>query len=40
MTEQLRGPFEKFEPELCGGAVTVAFSEKASPRTFQTALAY
>jgi hypothetical protein len=40
----LRGPFENFvdspyysESELCGGAVTVSFSNNVSPRTFQTA---
>jgi hypothetical protein len=50
MAEQLRGPFEKFvdsqsfdsryysESELRGGAVTVSFSNKVSPLTFQTAL--
>jgi hypothetical protein len=43
MAEKLRGPFQKFvdspyypESELCGGVVT--FSNKASPRTFQTTL--
>jgi hypothetical protein len=47
MAEQLRGQFEKFvvssyysESELCGGAVTVSFSNKVSPRTFQTALVF
>jgi hypothetical protein len=45
MAEQLWGPFEKFmdwpyspDPELCGGAVTVSFSNQASPQTFQMAL--
>jgi hypothetical protein len=45
MAEQLRGPFEKFvdspyysESELCGGAVTVSFSNKVNPRTLQTVL--
>jgi hypothetical protein len=45
MSEQLQGPFEKFvdspyysESELRGGAVMVNFSNKVSPRTFQTAL--
>jgi hypothetical protein len=27
-----------FEAELCGGAVTVSFSNNVSPRTFPTAL--
>jgi len=38
------GSFGKFadspyysESELCGGAVTVSFSNKVNPRTFQTA---
>jgi hypothetical protein len=45
MAEQLREPFEKFvdspyysESELRSGAVTVSFSNKVSPHTFQTAL--
>jgi hypothetical protein len=28
------------ESELCGGAVTVSFSKKLSPRTFQTAVVF
>jgi hypothetical protein len=48
MAEQLRGPFEKLvyllyspyysESELSEGAMRVSFSNKVSPRTFQTAL--
>jgi hypothetical protein len=41
MAEQLQGPLEKSpyssESELRWGAVTVSFSNKLSPRTFQAA---
>jgi hypothetical protein len=42
MAKQLLGPFEKFvdsphfsESEICGGAVTVSFTNKVRQRTFQ-----
>jgi hypothetical protein len=41
----VRGSFEKFvdspyypESEFCGGALTVTFSNKVSPRSFQASL--
>jgi hypothetical protein len=44
MAEQLRGPFEDSssysELEFCAGALTVSFSDKVSPRSFQTALIF
>jgi hypothetical protein len=40
MAEQLRGEYSPYysKSEICGGVVTVSFSNNMSPQTFQTAL--